>query len=244
MYRLAGLVLTIGLADSLNPSTIVPSLYLAAGSRARAQVARFTLGVFAVYLLGGALIAFGPGELVLAIVPHPHHVARHIVEVVAGVVVLLVGAFVWHNRRTLSEKASPDPSSTPNRSGLVLGASITAVELPTAFPYFATIAAIVGADVGFPREILLLLLFNVAFVLPLLAVLATLWLAGDRAVQILGRCREVLHRHWPVLLSGALLIAAVISLFVGITGLLVAGHGDVNNTARTLRKLLHLSQRP
>ncbi len=244
MYRLAGLVLTIGLADSLNPSTIVPALYLAAGPRARSQVARFTLGVFVVYLLGGALVAFGPGELVLALVPHPHHVARHIIEVVAGVIVLLVASFVWRNRRRLSERASADAATTPKRSGLVLGASITAVELPTAFPYFAAIAAIVGSDIGPPRELALLLLFNLAFVLPLLAILATLWLAGDHAVEILGRCREFLHERWPVILAGALFIAAAISLFVGITGLLVAGHGDVNNTARTLRRLLHLSPRP
>jgi cytochrome c biogenesis protein CcdA len=244
MFRLAGLVLTIGLADSLNPSTIAPALYLASGPHARAQVARFTLGVFLVYLVGGALVAFGPGELVLALVPRPHHVARHILEVVAGVIVLAASIFVWRNRRRLSERARPADGAAPRRSGLVLGVTITAVELPTAFPYFAAIAAIVGADTGAPRAVFLLLVFNVAFIVPLLAILATLWLAGDRAVPILARARDVLHRHWPWLLSGALLIAAVISLFVGVTGLLVAGHGDVNNTARTLREILHLSKHP
>jgi hypothetical protein len=31
MFRLLVLMVTIGLADSLNPSTIAPALYLAAG---------------------------------------------------------------------------------------------------------------------------------------------------------------------------------------------------------------------
>ena len=54
MVRLVGIVISIGLADSLNPTTIAPALYLATGERARGRVAEFTAGVFAVYFLGGA----------------------------------------------------------------------------------------------------------------------------------------------------------------------------------------------
>ena len=46
MLRLIGIVISIGLADSLNPSTIAPALYLATGERARERVAEFTLAVF------------------------------------------------------------------------------------------------------------------------------------------------------------------------------------------------------
>ncbi len=35
MLRLIALVVSIGLADSMNPSTVVPALYLASGERPR-----------------------------------------------------------------------------------------------------------------------------------------------------------------------------------------------------------------
>jgi cytochrome c biogenesis protein CcdA len=245
MYHVIGLVASIGLADSLNPSTIAPALYLASGEHARRRVTQFTLGVFIVYLAGGAVIALGPGELLLDIVPHPHHIARHIVETIAGAVMLVVAALVWRNRRRLTDRAAPDAQGgNEEKSSLLLGATITAVELPTAFPYFAAISIIVGAGPKVGPELVLLVLFNICFVLPLLVMIATLWLAGDRATEILGRWRDALHRRWPVLVATAALLAGAFSLFVGISGLLVAGHGRISGIARHLRKLLHLSAKP
>ena len=69
----------------------------------------------------------------------------------------------------------------------MLGATVTAVELPTAFPYFGVLAAIMGSGLGLVRQIILIVLFNVCFVLPLLGILAILQFAGDRAVVYLTR---------------------------------------------------------
>ena len=51
MPTLMLVVASIGLADSINPSTIVPALWIA--STPRAHLLSFTIGVFAVYLAGG-----------------------------------------------------------------------------------------------------------------------------------------------------------------------------------------------
>jgi hypothetical protein len=67
MLRLIGIVISIGLADSVNPTTIGPALYMATGERARGRVAEFTMAVFAVYFLGGAAIALGAGALVRSV---------------------------------------------------------------------------------------------------------------------------------------------------------------------------------
>src|SRR5947209_2925362 len=72
MFRLLGLVISVGLADSLNPSTIGPALYLATGRQGRRQVVQFTVGVVLVYFIGGALVTLGPGRLLLSLLPHPH----------------------------------------------------------------------------------------------------------------------------------------------------------------------------
>ena len=133
MLRLIGLAVSIGLADSLNPTTIAPALYLASGENARARVTEFTLAVFVVYLAGGAAIALGPGQLLLSIVPKPDAEDRHVLEIIAGAVMLVAAAMLWRNRNRLSEREPPaiDPKG---RSSALLGATITAVELPTAFP--------------------------------------------------------------------------------------------------------------
>src|SRR5579859_6740040 len=142
MLRLIGIVLSIGLADSMNPSTIAPGLYLAMGKRARADLLQFTLAVLAVNLVGGAAIALGPGSALLALVPKPDATARYIVETVAGMAMLIAGVVLWRRRERLSHRQLPAPRSQ-GKSAAVLGLTISAVELPTAFPYFAAIAAIV-----------------------------------------------------------------------------------------------------
>src|ERR1035441_2120484 len=203
MLRLIGLVVSIGLADSLNPTTIAPALYLATGRRARGELVRFTAGVFAVYLVGGAIIALGPGQLPLALVPAP-----------------------------------PPPRSAPG-SRAILGATIPAVELPTAFPYFPAIAAIVGSGLDPVRQLVLLLLFNLFFVLPLLGMIGTLTFAGDNAQRMLSDGRRRLEAHWPAVLALLALPAGLFVTLLGVTGLAGLGHGHLGRFARRFRRLLH-----
>jgi cytochrome c biogenesis protein CcdA len=218
MLRLIGLVVSIGLADSLNPSTIAPALFMAGGEDAREQVTEFTIAVFVVYLAGGAAIALGPGQLLLSLVPHPDHETRNILEIIAGVVMLFAAWLLWHNRERLSNR-EPVTVRTDGKSGAILGATITAIELPTAFPYFAAIAAIVGSGLDIGRQIVLLVLFNLCFVAPLLAIVWTVTFAGERAEEVLGRWRTRLQAHWPAVLAGLALLAGVIVILLGVTGL-------------------------
>ena len=222
MLRLIGLVVSIGLADSLNPTTIAPAMLLATGERARTQVVEFTIGVFVVYLLGGALIALGPGQLLLSLVPKPHAEARHVIEVVVGVAMLIASALLWRHRERLANREMPE-ASKQTRSSALLGATITAIELPTAFPYFAAIAAIVGSGLDPARQLMLLVLFNVCFVVPLIGMAVMLWVAGDKAAEILARVREWGHRRWPVLLSVLLLAAGLFIVLLGATALGAGG---------------------
>jgi cytochrome c biogenesis protein CcdA len=235
MLRLIGVVVSIGLADSLNPSTIAPGLYLAAGERPRADVLKFALGVFAVYFVGGAIVALGPGQALLAIVPHPGHTARYIAETVAGTVMLIAAGVLWIKRRQLSQRELP----TPQREGksiFLLGVTITAVELPTAFPYFAAIAAVVGSGFGPGRQLLLIVIYNVCFVAPLLLIALTLAIFGDRAERVLATARRLLQTHWPILLATVALLAGAFVTVLGVTGLASGGHDRLARLARKLRR--------
>jgi cytochrome c biogenesis protein CcdA len=222
MLRLVGLVISIGLADSVNPTTVGPALYLAAGERGRSRVAAFTLSVFAVSLLGGAAIALGPGRLVLSAFP-PGRRATHILEVVVGTTMVGLAGFLWWRRERLSRRELPRGQAS-GRSSAVLGATITAIELPTAFPYFAAITAIVSSGRNTARQLSLLVLFNISFVLPLLWIILLSAVAGERATTMLTRAREELQSHWPAVLAGLALLAGALVVLFGITGLGASSH--------------------
>jgi len=237
VLRLIGIAISIGLADSLNPSTIAPALYLAAGERPRETVTKFTLGVFAVYLGGGVLIAIGPGELLLDIVPKPSHLTRQLLEVIAGVVMLAVGSLLWRHRNTLTAREPPAPRAD-GRSSALLGAGISAVELPTAFPYFAVIATIVGSGPGLARQLFLLVVFNLCFVMPLVAIAVTVWVFGDEATARLTRARDALQRYWPVLLATVAIAAGIFVIGLGVTGIASRVHGRLGGFFRHVHTIL------
>jgi cytochrome c biogenesis protein CcdA len=239
VIRLIGIAISIGIADSLNPSTIGPALFLAGGEHPRAKVSEFTFGVFAVYLIGGAAIALGPGQLLLDLVPHPRREVRHIIEISAGVAMLVAAAVLWRFRESLSKREIKTPA-TEGRSAALIGATIMAVELPTAFPYFAAIAAIVGSGFDPLRQLFLLVVFNIAFVLPLIGILATLAFAGDRAVQMLTTSRQWLEKHWPALLATVALLAGIFVVLLGVTGIA----GPRSRLARLLRHVPGFPKHP
>lgn len=222
MLALALLVASIGLADSLNPSTIAPALLLATGSRAVRRIAGFTAGVFAVSFAGGLLIVLGPGELLLRVLPHPGHHAKAIAELVGGVLLLALAAALWAARRRVGARLSIAGGRRRGgnaRSAFALGAGIMAVELPTALPYFAAIAAIVAARVPLVHRLVLLTVFNVAFISPLLVILAIRLLAGERATRGLERLGEWLRREAASLVAGLLGLLGSLAVVVGLVGL-------------------------
>ncbi len=223
MLRLIGVVLSVGLADSINPTTVGPGLFLATGSKRTARVTQFTLGVFAVNLIVGIVLTIGPGRALLGLVPRPHPrtTVKHVIEIVAGAVLLAAALLVWLRRRSLSKRALPmsGAGGGGGSSALVAGATVSVVELPTAAPYFAVIAGVVASSATVPQEILLIVLYNVAFVLPLLAIIAVVLFGGPRADELLGRGGAWLQRRWPEVLAGLLLLVGSVLLLIGGAGL-------------------------
>ena len=238
MLRLVGLMVSIGLVDSLNPSTIGPALFLAHTDHPRRRVIEFTLAVFVVYFGGGALIALGPGQLIRSALPHAHATPRHIAEIVAGAVLMVTAVILWRSRDRIVQRGLPQPRG--RRSSLILGGTIMALELPTAFPYFAAIAAIVGAGLDPSRTVGLLLIFNRCCVLPLIGIVVVLTLAGPRAERLLAPGRAFMERRWPHILALLVLVVGVVAVLLGTTGLAAQGHGGVGRFFRHIRHFFHL----
>ncbi len=196
MLRVLGLVVAVALGDSLNPSTIAPALYIASGDRARVGVFEFALAVFVMHFAGGALLLLGPGQLLLSLLNKLDATTRDALELAAGLALMLAAIVIWTHRDRLEHKDLPSPHPE-RKSSLLLGATIIAVELPTAFPYFAAIAAVVGSGQDTPGQLALLGAYNVCFTLPLIAILLTLVLARAQATDRLARARQLIESRWP-----------------------------------------------
>jgi cytochrome c biogenesis protein CcdA len=218
LLELVGLVVSVGLADSLNPSTVGPALYLATGPAPVRHVVEFTVGVFAVFLAGGLLVAIGPGELLLSLVPHPGATTRHLVQLAVGVTLVVASIALWSKRRALAHRPLPGRNLSRG-SAFLLGAGISVVELPTAVPYLAVIAAVVGSGTSVLERVELLALFCGVFCAPLLAIVVVLLVAGADSRRSLERAGNIMQAHWPAMLAGLLVLAGIAFVVVGAVGL-------------------------
>jgi len=141
---------------------------------------------------------------------------------VLGGVALLLALGLWLRRSDVARRFSGGGARAGAGSSFLVGAAIMAVELPTAFPYFAVIAAIVGSGRRLATQVALLVLFNTIFVAPLVAITAARSLMHNRAEPLLARLRDGIDRHAADLLPALVALVAVALLTIGAVGLLTA----------------------
>jgi cytochrome c biogenesis protein CcdA len=219
MTHLLAIVVGIGVVDSVNPSTVAPALYLAGGGRGARALAAFGAGVFLTNLVAGAVVALGPGQAILAAVPHPGDHARHLVETAAGAATLAVGVVLWLGRERVAEHVLGNAERF-DRSAFVVGVLIMLVEFPTAIPYFAVIATVVGSGRSPATQVTLLAIFNVCFALPVVALLGYRAVAGRGALARLVRLRGRIDRLLALLAPVLVVLVGLSLLGVGLAGLL------------------------
>ncbi|MGO9898850.1 MAG: GAP family protein [Solirubrobacteraceae bacterium] len=217
MPALTLLVASIAFADSINPSTIVPALWMA--GTPRAHLVSFSLGAFLIYLAGGLVLVFGPGPELISALHHMQGTVEHLIEALAGMFVLVLAFGLWRSRHSQRITRLPEPGATRS-SAFVLGAGIMAVELPTAFVYFGAISAILAAHPAPVAEVSLLAVYNALFVAPLLAIVVIRRCAGVRAERWLASAWERLLNFGQLLLAGLTGSAGVALVIIGLSGLL------------------------
>ena len=207
-------VLVIAAVDCINPSTIAPSLYLATGRSPLRKLVSFTTAVFTVSFLGGLVILLGPGRALVGLLPHPDPHARHLFELFLGVALLPLAGVLWLGRGRLARRIAMSQKHI-DRSAFLLGAGIMAVELLTAFPYFAAIAAIAESPTRLVTQVGLVGVFNLVFVAPLIAITAVRMAAGTRGQRILTRWRADLGARLAIALPPLLAVVGVALIIWG-----------------------------
>ena len=220
MKGLVALVLSVALVDSLNPSTMGPAVYLATRKHAVRILAGFTLGVFAVNVAAGLVLTLGPGQAILAAVPNVGEDTKHVIELCLGLAALALVCLLWPLRHRVAHEVTPK-KSLGHGSSLALGAGIALANLPTAFPYFAVIAVIIGSASSLATQASLIVLFNIVVITPLLAILAISIHPGEHGSTVLGYMRTKLDRWSPTLIPLVVLLFAVALLLLGGIGLVL-----------------------
>lgn len=196
-------VAALGIADSVNPVTILVALYLGSTVDPPRRLAAFVAGVFTVYLAGGLVLVLGPGELLAGAVRGVNIPGSDVAALVAGVALVAAAIALWRRRARVRSVQLP-PAFTRPGSAFVLGAVVTALDLPTAFPYFAAIAVIVAADAPLLPQVLLLAMFNALYVLPLVLILAARLILGSGHRSAMTRASVAVQRlAAPVLAAAA-----------------------------------------
>jgi hypothetical protein len=99
------------------------------------------------------------------------------------------------------------------------GAGIAALELLTAFPYFAAIAMIVGSGAWDTGKLFLLTLYCVIYTLPLIAIAIVIAVMGKRAERTLGPIGDWVSAHWPVVVAPLTAVLGIGVLTFGIVQL-------------------------
>ena len=210
-------VLFLAVIDSINPSAIVVTLYLlsTAGSRALVQVAVYVSAIFITYLLLGVMLVLGIESLLPSLGGILSGRAGLIAQCLVGLVLL-----VYSLTASTHDQSAPvvaRPSAGTYAALVMLGVSVTAMELPTAIPYFAAIALISEAALPFRAWLPLLGMYNVIFVLPPIALLV-----GHLVLQ--GRLAEPYAALRQRLESGAretmLWVAGLVGGGLFVTGLI------------------------
>ncbi|MBS1844085.1 MAG: GAP family protein [Actinobacteria bacterium] len=222
LLSLSLVVAAIALPDSINPSLILTDLFLAAGPHPVRRTVTFAISVLVVTMFGGVLIMLGLAELVRSLLPRLSDEVKYALITAGGLSLALGGATIWVRREALVRRRSPRTNESRRQSGsaVLMGGGIAGVELLTAFPYFATITIIVGSSASAPGKFILLGIYNVVYILPLIAISVVCLAMGPRASEFLNRIRDSVLTHWPIFVAPLAVVLGIGMTALGLVRLL------------------------
>jgi cytochrome c biogenesis protein CcdA len=212
----------LALLDSLNPSALVVALWLLSQARATSRLLAYVGGILMAYLALGIAMMLGftaARDSLVAVLDHPIAMA---VQTLLGAGLLAYALFAPSRAHEAREPSLP--ASGQLLAFVLLGMTVTAVELVTALPYFAAIALLVAAELSWPQWLPLLVGYNLIFIAPPLLLLALHLLLGRRTEQRFVRWRERLRRGareatlWIFGIVGVALLGDAVSRWVGSSG--------------------------
>lgn len=209
----------IALVDSINPSALIVTLQLLANRAPLSAVLVYIGSVFATYTAVTVLLVLGLGAVLAPLSTLLESRAANVVLAVLGAAMLGYAVFS-KNPKDAPEKPPRQYSNRAMGGLILLGVTVTVMELPTALPLLGAVGLLTSANLPTEAWVTLVLVYNVIFVLPpLLLTFGFRWL-GERGGAALERrlsrgARETML--WIVGILGFYLLAYALSV-LGVLG--------------------------
>jgi cytochrome c biogenesis protein CcdA len=182
--------LALALLDSINPSAIVVTLHLLSREAARAPVVVYIAAIFLTYLTLGTVMMSGIDALLPSLRTAGGGRLGFIAQGLIGLALLL---YAIRAPTTATSARRVEPGASTYAALALLGVTVTAMELPTAVPYFGAIALLTTADLPMAQWLPLLVLYNAIFVLPPALLLVSHIVFGRRLDARYAALRERLQ---------------------------------------------------
>lgn len=209
--------LALALADSLNPTIIVMTLYLLSTEKPETRTASYVAGVYLTNFTLGLLVYFGLGAALTSFVNLIFSSTQwwaYAVELIAAVALLVIAATM---KTDASEDAEKKPKKFNAAATFSLGMGLTFVEFSTAAPYIGAIAALTKTASSALFAVAALGIYNFIYVGIPLALFGIYLVKRDRAKPILEWINQKINRWIKTIVKIVFYILGLLLLadFVG-----------------------------
>jgi cytochrome c biogenesis protein CcdA len=211
LVALLSTILGLALLDSLNPTSITASCYLAITGRTTA-LEIFVAAVYTTYLAFALTLLWVLGAAARRVLAGTPTSVTAGMQIAAGVLLLMMGVWTWRRRGRL-----PRHRELGAGSAVALGVMATVLDLPTAVPLIAAAGLILAAALNTLTQLGLLAIYDLVYVAPLLVILLLRRRLGTACSPAVFKVMGRLGRLTPALSSG---------MRIGI-GCMLGGHGII-----------------
>ena len=228
-------VLGLAVVDSVNPSALAVALWWMARPGAAPRLLAYIAGIALTYATLGVALMLGLGVAVERYGKAFDHPLVLALQLALGLSMLGYGIFAPKQSKAAPQQ--PQPRIGGLLGMVLLGATVTAIEMVTALPYFAAVALMTSAKLALWQWLPLLLVYNAIFVAPPLLLLGLYLFAGRRLQGRFERWRESLQRGaretllWIVAIAGLALAGDAAGRFMGKRGDLAEIFDDPSSAA-------------
>jgi cytochrome c biogenesis protein CcdA len=210
-------VLGLAVLDSINPSALLVTIYLLTRKSPVTNVVLYLGTVFLVYLSVGFLLMSGADPAWDIVSDWFESQAAYAVQAVVGGVLLAYAILAPGSSE--NDVRTPRPRSFHWSGFILLGITVTVLELPTALPYFAAIGLMAAEDLPAAEWGVYLVIYNVIFIAPPVTLYTVARLAGPRLEDRMPGFEARLKRYargawlWIFGIIGFYLLADALAYF-------------------------------
>ena len=211
MLNIIIITLPILLTDIINPVLLAAVIFALGSRRAFLNAWGVLFGWLIVYFSSGILLALGL-EAILAFLDNPRPIDFYIQLIIAGLLVWFGIKLVQQNNPRSKKSDYGEAESLGVGKSFVIGATINLISLPFAIPYFAVLDQIVKSDLTWIPALVVLLIYNVLYILPFSLLMLIRLLYKDQSDVIFAKINEKMERVGNIIMP--LIIFAIAGLLV------------------------------